>query len=75
MDFASQRASHARYTLVLSLLSGLSFLQYAPFAAAEEARSRPQDILSLLNEEIRHPGSRIYVRSQLRARPRAAASR
>src|ERR1700680_4242749 len=34
MDFASQRASYARYTLVLSLLSGLSFLQYAPFAGA-----------------------------------------
>jgi hypothetical protein len=34
MDFASQRASYARYTLVLSLLSGLSCFQYAPFVAA-----------------------------------------
>jgi len=34
MDFASLRASKARYTLVLSLLSGLSFLQHASFAAA-----------------------------------------
>jgi hypothetical protein len=34
MDFASLRASHARYTLVLSLLSGLSFFQHASFAAA-----------------------------------------
>src|SRR4051812_4208548 len=34
MDFASLRASHARYALVLSLLSGLSFFQHASFAAA-----------------------------------------
>src|SRR5882724_2363173 len=34
MDFASLRASKARYTLVLSLLSGLSFLEHASFAAA-----------------------------------------
>ena len=34
MDFASLRASYARYTLVLSLLSGLSCFQYAPFVAA-----------------------------------------
>jgi hypothetical protein len=34
MDFASLRASKARYTLVLSLLSGLSCLQHASFAAA-----------------------------------------
>jgi hypothetical protein len=34
MDFASLRASYARYTLVLSLLSGLPFFQYASFAAA-----------------------------------------
>ena len=34
MDLASLRASKARYTLVLSLLSGLSFLQHASFAAA-----------------------------------------
>jgi hypothetical protein len=34
MGFASQRASYARYTFVLSLLSGLSLFQYAPFAGA-----------------------------------------
>jgi hypothetical protein len=34
MDFASLRASHARYALVLSLLSGLSFFQHASFANA-----------------------------------------
>jgi hypothetical protein len=34
MDLASLRVSKARYTLVLSLLSGLSFLQHASFAAA-----------------------------------------
>jgi hypothetical protein len=34
MDFASLRASKARYTLVLSLLSGLSFFQHASLAAA-----------------------------------------
>jgi hypothetical protein len=34
MEFASLRACKARYTLVLSLLSGLSFFQYASFAAA-----------------------------------------
>lgn len=34
MDFASLRASHARYALVLSLLSGLSFFQHASFASA-----------------------------------------
>jgi len=34
MDFASLRAFRARYTLVLSLLSGLSFFQHASIAAA-----------------------------------------
>jgi len=34
MDFASLRPSYARYILVLSLLSGLTWLQYAPFVAA-----------------------------------------
>ena len=34
MDFASLRASNARYALVLSLLSGLSFFQHASFASA-----------------------------------------
>ncbi len=34
MDFASLRASRARYTLVLSLLSGLSFFQHASLATA-----------------------------------------
>jgi hypothetical protein len=34
MDFASLRASNARYALVLSLLSGLSFFQHASFAGA-----------------------------------------
>jgi hypothetical protein len=34
MDFASLRRSNARYALVLSLLSGLSFFQHAPFASA-----------------------------------------
>ena len=34
MDFASLRASYARYILVLSLLSGLTCFQYAPFVAA-----------------------------------------
>src|ERR1700736_5423320 len=37
MDFASLRASHARYALVLSLLSGLSFFQHASFASAVDA--------------------------------------
>jgi hypothetical protein len=34
MDFASLRASNVRYTLVLSLLSGLSFFQHASMADA-----------------------------------------
>ena len=34
MDFASLRRSNARYALVLSLLSGLSFFQHASFASA-----------------------------------------
>src|ERR1700716_302518 len=34
MDFASLRTSNARYALVLSLLSGLSFFQHASFASA-----------------------------------------
>lgn len=34
MDFTSLRASNTRYTLVLSLLSGLSFFQHASFAGA-----------------------------------------
>ena len=34
MDFTPLRASNARYTLVLSLLSGLSFFQHASFASA-----------------------------------------
>jgi len=34
MVFASLRASYARYILVLSLLSGLTCFQYAPFVAA-----------------------------------------
>jgi hypothetical protein len=34
MDFASLRASNARYALVLSLLSGLSSFQHASFASA-----------------------------------------
>jgi len=34
MDFASLHASNVRYALVLSLLSGLSFFQHAPFANA-----------------------------------------
>jgi hypothetical protein len=34
MDFAALRASNVRYTLVLSLLSGLSFFQHASFASA-----------------------------------------
>ena len=34
MELASLRASKARYTLVLSLLSGLSFFQHASFATA-----------------------------------------
>ena len=34
MDFTSLRASNARYTLVLSLLSGMSFFQHASFASA-----------------------------------------
>lgn len=34
MEFASLRALNARYTLVLSLLSGLSFFQHASFATA-----------------------------------------
>jgi hypothetical protein len=34
MDFASLRRSNARYALVLSLLSGLSFSQHASFASA-----------------------------------------
>jgi hypothetical protein len=34
MDFTSLRASNARYALVLSLLSGMSFVQHAAFAGA-----------------------------------------
>jgi hypothetical protein len=34
MDFASLRAPNARYALVLSLLSGMSFFQHASFASA-----------------------------------------
>src|ERR1700759_3485286 len=34
MELASLRAFNARYTLVLSLLSGLSFFQHASFATA-----------------------------------------
>ena len=34
MHFASLRASNARYSFVLSLLSGLYFLQHAPLASA-----------------------------------------
>jgi hypothetical protein len=34
MDSASLRASNVRYALVVSLLSGLSFLQHASFASA-----------------------------------------
>jgi hypothetical protein len=34
MDLASLRASNARYAIVLSLLSGLSFFQHASFASA-----------------------------------------
>src|SRR4051812_44774174 len=34
MDSASLRASNVRYALVLSLLSGLPFLQHASFASA-----------------------------------------
>jgi hypothetical protein len=34
MDFVSLRASNARYALVLSLLSGMSFFQHASFARA-----------------------------------------
>jgi hypothetical protein len=34
MDSASLRASNVRYTLVLSLLSGMSFFQHASFASA-----------------------------------------
>ena len=37
MELASLRAFKARYTLVLSLLSGLSFFQHASFAAAVDA--------------------------------------
>src|ERR1700730_14554297 len=61
MDFASLRASHARYALVLSLLSGLSFFQHASFASAVDAddalglcqtETLPQDIRATLERRF-----------------------
>ena len=62
MDFASLRASNARYALVLSLLSGLSCLQHAPLAAATvdaddalklcEAETLPKDIRDTLGRRF-----------------------
>ena len=62
MDLASLRASKARYTLVLSLLSGLSFFQHASFAGAavdaDEAlglcqiETLPQDIRATLQRRF-----------------------
>jgi hypothetical protein len=62
MDFAALRASNARYTLVLSLLSGLSFFQHASFASgavdADDALSLcqvealPKDIRATLERRF-----------------------
>src|SRR3984885_15851254 len=62
MDLASLRASYARYTLVLSLLSGLSCFQYAPFVAAAvdadealglcQAETLPKDIRDTLERRF-----------------------
>jgi hypothetical protein len=73
MDFASLRASYARYTLVLSLLSGLTCFQYAPFVAAAvdaddasslcQVDSLPKDIRDTL--ERRFYGWKIQDSSNL----------
>lgn len=62
MDFASLRASYARYTLVLSLLSGLTCFQYAPFVGAAvdaddalglcQADTLPKDIRDTLERRF-----------------------
>ena len=62
MDFASLRASNARYALVLSLLTGLSCLQHAPRAAAAvdaddalklcDAETLPKDIRDTLGRRF-----------------------
>ena len=78
MDFASLRASKARYTLVLSLLSGMSFLQHASFAAAAvdaddalglcQVETLPKDIRDTL--ERRFYGWKIQDSSNLLAKVR-----
>jgi hypothetical protein len=62
MDFAPLRASNARYALVLSLLSGLSFFQHASFASAAvdaddaiglcQMESHPKDIRATLERRF-----------------------
>ena len=62
MDFASLRASNARYALVLSLLSGMSCLQDTSFAATTvdaddalklcEAETLPKDIRDTLGRRF-----------------------
>ncbi len=62
MDFASLRASNARYALMLSLLSGLSFFQHASFARAAvdaddalglcQIESIPKDIRATLERRF-----------------------
>src|ERR1700761_7550325 len=76
MELAS-RASHARYCLVLSLLSGLSFFQHASVAAAVDAddalglcqvESLPKDIRDTL--ERRFYGWKVQDSSNLLPRVR-----
>ena len=62
MDFMPLRASNARYTLMLSLLSGFSFFQHASFANAAvdaddalglcQVESLPQDIRATLERRF-----------------------
>jgi hypothetical protein len=78
MDLASLHASKARYTLVLSLLSGLSFFQHATFATAAvdaddalglcQVETLPKDIRDTL--ERRFYGWKVQDSSNLLPRAR-----
>jgi hypothetical protein len=78
MELASLRASKARYTLVLSLLSGLFFFQHASFATAAvdaddalglcQVETIPKDIRDTL--ERRFYGWRVQDSSNLLPRVR-----
>ena len=78
MDFASLRASNARYALVLSLLSGLSFFQHAAFASAAvdaddalslcQVEALPRDIRATL--ERRFSGWTVQASANLVPRAR-----